>query len=111
MEDARRYDASEHTRELLAPYRDVILIWRAKYMSYEQISATLERHGLKVSPTAVGVYCRRHFTKAEILRERVRVEQEIPKAAATQIPLQSAVSRPASPQPGKRGPKIARDDY
>ena len=64
MDDARRYDPAAHTRGLLGPFRDVILLQRAKFMSYEQISATFARHGLKVSPAAVGVFCRRHYTKA-----------------------------------------------
>jgi hypothetical protein len=112
MEDACRYNPAEHTRGLLAPYRDVLLLWRAKYMSYEQIAATLTRHGLKVSPAAVGVYCRRAFIKAEILRERQRVETGSgPKPVATtpMLPLTPAIT--PTPAPGKRGPKIARDNY
>ncbi|MEO5960217.1 MAG: hypothetical protein ABIZ49_12200, partial [Opitutaceae bacterium] len=50
MEDARNYDPSAHHRGLLAPYRDVLLLWRAKFMSYEQIAATLNSHGIRVSP-------------------------------------------------------------
>jgi hypothetical protein len=54
LEDARQYDPGRHTRSLLAPYRDVLLLQRAKFMSYEQISATLTRHGLNISGPAVG---------------------------------------------------------
>ncbi len=108
MEDARRYNPAEHTRGLLTPYRDVLLLWRAKFMSYEQIAATLTRHGLKVSPAAIGIFCRRNFTKSEILRERE-------KTAAPETPMPVGPSRlppvPTSTTPGKRGPKIARDDY
>ena len=56
LEDARRYDAGVQARGLLVPFRDVILLQRAKYMSYEQISATFCRHGLRVSPAAVGAF-------------------------------------------------------
>lgn len=111
MEDARRYNPAEHTRGLLAPYREVLLLWRAKYMSYEQIAAALIRHGLKVSPAAVGIFCRRNFTKSEILRERQRLENESnskPPAAAPMPPVAPAT---ISTIPGKRGPKIARDNY
>lgn len=111
MEDAQRYDPSAHTRELLAPYRDVILIWRAKFMSYEQVAATLARHGLIVSPAAVGVFCRRHFTKTEILRERVRVQQDISVPGAADRPRIPAPPPAGGGQPAKRGPRIARDDY
>jgi len=106
MEDARRYDPGEHNRSLLVPFRDVILLCRAKFMSYEQISATLTRHGLKSSPAAVGVFCRRHFSKTDILRERQRVESG--RTPAGQAPLAPAIPPGA---PGKRGPKIARDNY
>lgn len=115
MEDARRYNPAEHTRGLLTPYRDVVLLWRAKYMSYEQIAATLTRHGLKVSPAAVGIFCRRSFTKGEILRERHRVENEpnpkpsVTATATLPLPFSQAPAIPANS--GKRGPKIARDNY
>ncbi len=111
MDDARGYNPAEHTRGLLAPYRDVLLLWRAKYMSYEQIAATLTRHGLKVSPAAVGVFCRRAFTQTELLRERRRAENESgpkPAASAPSLPFAPAITPMA---PGKRGPKIARDNY
>ena len=70
---ARSYDPEVHHRGLLAPYRDVLLLWRAKFMSYEQIAAALTQHGIRVSPAGVGVFCRRNFTKAEL--ERVRREE------------------------------------
>ena len=109
MEDARRYDPAVHMRTLLGPHRDAVLMYRVKFMSYEQIAATLLRHGLKVSSAAVGVFCRQNFTKAEILRERRRLEAEARRAA---LPAAGAASpKPvAAPPPGKRGPKIARDD-
>jgi len=118
MEDARRYDPAAHTRGLLAPYRDVLLLQRAKFMSYEQISATLTRHGLKVSPAAVGVYCRRNFTKAEIERARQSpptIQAERRLASASPAPgaptLGVSAPGPSTTGNGKRGPKIARDNY
>lgn len=114
LEDARRYDPAQHTRSLLAPYRDVLLLQRAKFMSYEQISATLTRHGLKVSPAAIGCFCRRHFSKAEI--ETKRRELDGGKATGGNGATNSA-TRPAAPltpaarEPARRGPKIARDNY
>ena len=115
MDDARRYDPSAHNRSLLAPYRDVLLLWRAKFMSYEQIAAALTTHGLKTSPTAVGVFCRGTLTKAEILKERLRLDTAPAKGPAATAPSSGglfAVAKPAPPvTPGRRGPKIARDDY
>ena len=114
LADARRYDPAAHTRSLLVPYRDVLLLWRAKFMSYEQISATLTRHGFKVSPTSVGVFCRGALTKAEIMRERNKLAPgpgQGPFAAAPSSAGLSAAAKPAAVPPGRRGPRIARDDY
>ena len=60
LDDAQRYDPSAHDRCALQPYRDVLLLWRTKAMSYEKIAATLTSHGLKTSPTTVGVFCRQY---------------------------------------------------
>jgi hypothetical protein len=114
MEDARNYDPAAHHRGLLAPYRDVLLLWRAKFMSYEQIAATLNSHGIRVSPAGVGVYCRSHFTKAEIERARRETrDANRPTApgrvAAAAVPAASL--RPGEAAPNRRGPKIARDNY
>jgi hypothetical protein len=121
MEDARTYDPAAHTRSLLAPFRDVLLLQRAKFMSYEQISATLTRHGLKVSPAAVGVFCRRNFTKAEIERARHTPSTTTSAATSRRIPNSGPASGaptsgvsapgPSTAGTGKRGPKIARDNY
>lgn len=108
MAHARSYDASAHTRGLLAPYRDVLLLWRAKYMSYEQIAAALNQHGIRVSPAGVGVFCRRNYTRAEL--ERARREEYEAGAKSTKVATPASSSRPA-PNPPRRGPKIARDNY
>ena len=114
IEDARSYNPATHARTLLGPHREALLMYRVKGMSYERIAATLLRNGLKVSAPAVGVFCRHHFTKADILRERRRLEAEsrrtVPGAAsfpAGEAPAKLAVQ----PPPGRRGPKIARDDF
>jgi hypothetical protein len=114
MEDARNYDPAAHHRGLLAPYRDVLLIWRAKFMSYEQIAATLNSHGIRVSPAGVGVYCRSQFTKLEI--GRVRRENRPTTRPAAPVresnPEPPTVLTPqAEPTSVRRGPKIARDNY
>jgi hypothetical protein len=78
---------------LLGPYRDVLLLQRAKFMSYEQISATFARHGLRVSPAAVGMFCRRHLTKAEIERARKpssSAPSTLPQAALRPSPASGA---------------------
>ena len=54
LQDARNYDPAAHHRGLLTPYRDVHLLWRAKFkfMSDEQIAATLRSHGIEVARIA-----------------------------------------------------------
>lgn len=106
MADARNYDPAVHHRSLLGPYRDVLVLWRAKFMSYEQIAAALTRHGIKVSPAGVGAFCRRSIAKVEI--ERLR--QEIMNGGSPAAVLPKATPARA-PDPCRRGPKIARDDY
>lgn len=102
LTEAQRYDPAAHTRNLLAPFRETLLLQRAKFMSYEQIAGTFARHGIKVSPAAVGLFCRRNFSRAEI--ERVRREN-------VSRPPEPATPRPAAPRPSEiRGPAIARDD-
>jgi hypothetical protein len=107
LEDARRYDPGRHTRSLLAPYRDVLLLQRAKYMSYEQIAATMARHGLSISPAAVGCFCRQQYTRTEIEAMRRSVRSGKPTAAS---PAPTPTIH-LTPEPGKRGPKIARKDF
>ena len=116
MDGAKRYDPAEYSRSRLAPFRDVLLVWRAKAASYEQIAAALTRQGVKISPAGVGAFCRRTFSQAEILREQTRFRTEKPTwpaATAPSFPGISAVAPPvpAPLPPGRRGPKIARDNY
>jgi hypothetical protein len=116
LDDARSYNPSAHHRSLLDPFRDVILLQRAKFMSYDQIAAVFTRNGLKVSGPGVAGYCRRTFTKAEILRVREELIPESPAGPATTAPSLPGLSAVATPAPiplpsGRRGPKIARDNY
>ena len=118
LKDAQTYDHAAHNRRLLDPYRDVILTQRANYMSYEQIAATFSRHGFKVSPSAIGVFCRRTYTKAEITRVRQKLKlignesTRLLVAPSNVAPaLGASASGMALHGTAKRGPKIARDNY
>lgn len=112
LDETRRYDPALHTRSLLAPFGDVILLQRAKWMSYEQIAATLTRHGLRISPAAVGCFCRRNFTKAQIARLRQQFGSRPAKPAhAADVKTAPFQASSVSRESGRRGPKIARDDF
>lgn len=114
MEDARNYDPAAHHRGLLAPYRDVLLLWRAKFMSYEQIAATLISHGIMVSSAGVGVFCRGQFSKSEIERARRDSrggERPSPPVRTPASAPPGASAKPAESSSQRRGPKIARDNY
>ena len=107
LAQARDYDPTAHHRGLLEPYRDVLLLWRAKFMSYEQIAASLTQHGLKVSPAGVGVFCRRSFTKLEIERAR----QDLAAGERRPAGPTTGSGRPVTGTGQQRGPKVARDHY
>ncbi len=116
MDEAKCYDPAEHSRCRLAPFRDALLVWRAKAASYEQIAAALTRQGVKISPAGVGAFCRRTLSQAEILREQTRLRTEKPTWPAATAPSFLGLSAVAPPvpaplPPGRRGPKIARDNY
>lgn len=117
LAETDNYDPATHARDLLSPHRAFLLRARAKYMSYEQIAATLAKHGIRISPTAVGVFCRRHFTKAEIERARAALAHPASPGLTDTLPgltvppaTLAPNSTPAS-EPGRRGPKVARDDF
>lgn len=109
MEEARRFEARGYRPSKLAPHRNVIVLYRAKGLSYERIAAAFVKHGLKVSPPTVGLFCRQHIKETEVLRERRRLEVETRQIGAER-PLVPFSSPPAS-SARRRGPRIARDDF
>ena len=123
LQEARDCDPAAHRRSRLAPYRDVLLLWRAKHKSYEQLAATLTSHGIRVSPAGIGAFCRRQFTKHEIDRARSeapvsnrpgpsdRPSAPTPILVAPVAGSSVAGFTPTVQTPNHRGPKIARDNY
>ena len=118
-EDARNQDFRLNGRSTLAPFREALLLFRARSVSYDQIAASLNRHGVTVSPSTVGTFCRRNFTRVEIEKARRAILASVrsqmaagvvaPKGTAPAVGA-SAVA-PLEPHRAGRGPKIARDDY
>jgi len=116
LESAKQYQHAVTPQAVLEPYKDGILLLRAKYASYETITETLTTHGVQVSGATVRKFCRRHH--AEMRRLRTALDAERRAAAAAQKPTPDApASAPLPPERpaltseiGKRGPRIARDD-
>lgn len=113
LEDARRCEPASQRQSRLAPHRAALVLYRAKHMSYERIAGALLRHGLRVAAPTIGTYCRRNIAQAEILRERRRFETESRHVAGDRpggTPPRVA-TKPMSSATGRRGPRIARDDF
>lgn len=108
---ARRREPAPAQLSRLAPFRESLITYRAKRVSYEQISAELHPHGIIISASTIGYYCRR-YCSADI--ERVRRHFSVDAALQTAAKPPALPSSTSSPPPGpakKRGPRIARDDF
>jgi hypothetical protein len=110
MEEARCFEPQGYRPSRLTPHRNVILLYRAKGLSYERIAAAFVKHGLKISPPTVGLFCRQHIKETEVLRERRRLEVDVRQAEAAGGPI-VPFAPAAGVTSGKRGPRIARDDF
>lgn len=113
---ASQYQHVTQSASLLEPYKEPLLVLRAKYASYEQITEILNQRGVRVSLATVRKFCRKH--SAEMKRMRVEIEEgkrlEAEAAAGSQpaIPLnlESTQRPPLTADAGQRGPRIARND-
>ncbi|WP_157895055.1 hypothetical protein [Verrucomicrobium sp. GAS474] len=112
LESAKQYQHSVTPQAVLEPYKEAILLLRAKYASYEKITETLTAHGVQVSGATVRKFCRRYH--AEMRRLRTALDVERRAAVAAQKPSPDAPPSPERPpltsEIGKRGPRIARDE-
>ncbi len=109
LEAALRHEPGVRTRSPLAPHQETVAVLRAKYLSYEKISKFFSARQCHVSPAAVGRFCRKYVSGAQVSRVRAGFHPSAPVTARPQVSppngqIRSLVSNP-------RGPKIARDDY
>ncbi|MDR1280499.1 MAG: hypothetical protein LBK99_06720 [Opitutaceae bacterium] len=113
LDFANRLETQPVHPSRLLPIRDAIMVFRARNYSYEQIAGFLKPQGIHISGSSVGAFCRKHCPLTEIARiRRETFHKENRRPAATEpssTPGQTPV-RPSSAD-GRRGPKIARDDY
>lgn len=113
---AAEYNHSVQQQSLLENYKGPILLLRAKYASYEKITELLQQQGIHVSVATVRKFCRKH--QPETMRLRLELEDKAPpvtepdsEAPKAEPPTPPAKEQrpPLTTEPGKRGPRTARD--
>jgi len=109
LDAALRHEPGVRTRSPLAPHQEAVAVLRAKRLSYDKISKFFSARQCHVSPAAVGRFCRKHVSGAQLNRVRAGLQLSAPGTVKPHVSpptgqVRSFVSNP-------RGPKIARDDY
>ena len=104
VKEAEGYIHSPASYATLEPYREPILLLRAKYASYEIVTEVLVSRGIKVSEATVRRFCRRHNTEMK----RLRAEWTAKRKAAT-APASTQVATPqhspdSEPKPAATSP-------
>lgn len=112
-EDIERFDPAANGRSKLSPFRDLIVLQRAKGMSYDQIASMFIHRGVSTSVAAVGRFCRVHITRAQIARAKADLQLAARAATARSLnaPPSTSTSQSMPPSFEQSGPKIARDDF
>ncbi len=90
--EAADYNHSPASYATLEPYREPILLLRAKYASYEIVTEILVSRGIKVSEATVRRFSRRDNTEMK----RLRAEWTAKRKAAT-TPVSTQATLPQSP--------------
>ena len=112
---ASEYDHSGLRQALLDNYKESLLILRAKHASYETIAKLLAERGVKVSVGTIRKFCMTNEAKIKRLRaelkEQMPVDLEETSPAVPDSGTTSEVRTPLTTEPGRRGPRIARDQF
>src|ERR1019366_10673481 len=105
---AKQYQHVARHSSLLEPFKDGVLLLRAKDASYENIATTLNGNGINVSAATIRKFCLRHTSEIKRLRSEKQRSPDNPviiskpnNSPTTRSSFDSMISRP--------GPKIARD--
>lgn len=117
LADDYQHNPIQHV--ILNPFKNSILKLRAKYATYENITATLTSNGVKVSEATVRKFCRTHLQEVKRLRieiDRKRRETEVTtESKTTSRELSESTGSTAAHRSSltsdasKPGPKIARE--
>ena len=107
---AADYNHSVLQQAILENYKDSILLLRAKYASYEKISELLNERGIKVSVATVRKFCRKYQDESQRLRSEIETDTAIEQKPTPEPISPASENRPSlTSDPGKRGPRPARD--
>src|SRR5277367_6426860 len=107
---AAEYNHSVLQQAVLENYRDSILLLRAKYASYEKITELLHERDIKVSVATVRKFCRKYQEEALRLRTEIESDAVTEQKPTPQPTAPASDNRPSlTSEPGKRGPRTARD--
>ena len=106
---AAEYNHSVLQQAVLENYKDSILLLRAKYASYEKIAELLNERDIKVSVATVRKFCRKYLEETQ--RLRAEIEADVVMEQPLQQPSAPTTENrpPLTSEPGKRGPRPARD--
>jgi transcription termination factor Rho len=106
---AKQYQQVVRHSSMLEPFKEGVLLLRAKDASYENIATRLNDNGLKVSAATIRKFCLRYGAEIKRLRVESQRKPDDPVAisklndsSTTRSSLTSMISKP--------GPKIARED-
>lgn len=107
---AAEYNHSVLQQAILENYKDSILLLRAKYASYEKITELLNERDIKVSVATVRKFCRKYQDEAQRLRIEIETDTVTEQKPTPQLTTPASETRPPlTSDPGKRGPRTARD--
>jgi len=110
---ASEYNHSVLQQALLDNYKEPLLLLRAKYASYETIVKLLAERGVKVSVGTIRKFCMTHEAEVKRLRtefkERTALDREEAPPSVQDNGTTSEGRVPLTAEPGKRGPRVARD--
>ncbi len=107
---AKQYHPVARHASILEPYKEGVLLLRAKDASYENIATTLNGNGLQVSAATIRKFCLRYG--AEIKRLRVESQRKPDDPVTISKPNDSSTTRSSlDSMMSKPGPKIAREVF
>lgn len=113
---ADQYQHTVQSPSVLEPYKQPVLLLRAKYASYEQIADMLIQRGIQISTATVRRFCRTHHAEMKQLRHDIDEAKRRAVAGSSAAAAAPSTTQPQSQRPsltadaGQRGPRIARDE-